>query len=125
MLYPEHTELFILASPKSNELDPVQEIAKLFMIQCSLYFSHSEVLKNIIMEDYCKKLENSIEENDFGEFMAVIDKWNQLVLNLSPNTSSSQKILESGEDINSAPRYYLNEEEVKTPTVADLKLILL
>lgn len=122
LLYPEHTELFILASPKSNELDPVQEIAKLFMIQCSLYFSHSEVLKNIIMEDYCKKLENSIEENDFGEFMAVIDKWNQLVLNLSPNTSSSQKILESGEDINSAPRYYLNEEEVKTPTVADLKL---
>lgn len=121
-LYPEHYELFMLASPKSNELDPVQEIAKLFMIQYSLYFSHSDTLKKIITEDYCHKLEHSVEENDFGEFMFVVDKWNHLVMKLSPNIASVQKILGLGEDINKAPRAYLNNQEVSVPTISDLKI---
>ncbi|KAL6453034.1 DOT1 Histone-lysine N-methyltransferase [Candida maltosa Xu316] len=122
LLYPEHSESFILAAPKSNELDPVQEINKLFMIQYALYFSHSEVLKQIITEDYCQKLEHAVEENDFGEFMSVIDKWNTLVLKLTPNVESATKIINSGEDINSIPRHYLNEQEVGPVTTSDLKL---
>lgn len=121
-LYPEHYELFMLASPKSNELDPVHEIAKLFMIQYSLYFSHSDTLKKIITEDYCHKLEHSVEENDFGEFMFVVDKWNQLVMKLSPNLASVQNILGLKEDINEAPRAYLNQQEISIPTNSDLKI---
>ncbi|RCK57459.1 Histone-lysine N-methyltransferase, H3 lysine-79 specific [Candida viswanathii] len=122
LLYPEHCELFILGSPKSNELDPAQEIAKVFMIHYSLYFSHSEELKNIIIEDYCKKLETSIDNSDFAEFMSVIDNWNALMLHLSPNTESCQRIVESGADINEAPKQGLHDIETKPPTSSDLKI---
>ncbi|EGW31747.1 uncharacterized protein SPAPADRAFT_140015 [Spathaspora passalidarum NRRL Y-27907] len=123
LLYPQHCESFILAEPKSNELDPIYEIVKLFMIHYSLYFSHSDVLREIITEDYCHKLENSVEENDFCEFMNVIDKWNTLMLKLSPNSNAVEEILSNNKDINAGPRSYLVSQEIKTViNDEDLKL---
>ncbi|KAK6465788.1 histone methylation protein DOT1-domain-containing protein, partial [Scheffersomyces coipomensis] len=122
LLYPQHSEQFLLASPKSNELDPVYEIMKLFMINYSLYFSHSEEIKRIVTEEYCQGLETAIENNDFAEFMFVIDKWNELMLNLSPNTAAVDSIRESKEDINHEVRQYLSKEEIKEPTPENIKL---
>ncbi|RLV94900.1 Histone-lysine N-methyltransferase H3 lysine-79 specific [Spathaspora sp. JA1] len=122
-LYPQHCESFILAEPKSNELDPIYEIVKLFMIHYSLYFSHSEILREIITEDYCHKLENSIEENDFCEFMNIIDKWNMLMIKLSPNKKAVEEITSKGEDINAGPRsVYLVSQEINKISDQELKL---
>ena len=54
--------------------------------------------------------------------MFVVDKWNQLVMKLSPNLASVQNILGLKEDINEAPRAYLNQQEVSIPTNSDLKI---
>ncbi|KAK6204686.1 histone methylation protein DOT1-domain-containing protein [Scheffersomyces amazonensis] len=120
LLYPQHTEQFLLATPKSNELDPVYEILKLFMIHYALYFSHSSQLKKIITEDYCHGLEESIENNDFSEFMFIIDKWNELMLRLSPNIMAVENVKDK--DINWEIRQYLSTEEVKQVTCENLKL---
>lgn len=123
LLYPQHCELFILAAPKTNELDPVYEIIKLFMIHYALFFSHSSEIRRIITEEYCQKIEHSIEENDFSDFMFVVDKWNALMLKLSPNEEAVQSIVQSGkEDINAGLRSYLSEQEIRVPTSEDLKL---
>ncbi|ODV79300.1 DOT1-domain-containing protein [Suhomyces tanzawaensis NRRL Y-17324] len=121
LVHPQHSELFLLAAPKSNELDPIYEIIKLFMIHYTLYFSHSPVLKKIITEDYCETLERSVEENDFGMFMSVIDKWNLLMLELSPNSEELVQIL-TDKDLNPEVREFLGKEEVKRPTLHELKL---
>ncbi|KAK6459654.1 histone methylation protein DOT1-domain-containing protein [Scheffersomyces xylosifermentans] len=123
LLYPQHFESFILAAPKSNELDPIYEIIKLLMIHYALYFSHSPEIRRIITEEYCQKIEHSIEENDFGDFMFIIDKWNSLMLKLSPNVTAVETILKEGsEDINKELRSYLGESEIRVPTSDDLKL---
>lgn len=124
LVYPQHCELYVLAQPKSNELDPIYEIVKLFMIHYSLYFSHSEEIKDIIMQ-YCETLEASVEQNCFSDFMFVIDKWNMLMLELSPNVKDVAKIKEESLDINKEIREeYLSLSEVKIPTLNDLELEL-
>lgn len=117
LIYPKHYELYILASPKTNELNPIFEIIKLFQIHYSLYFSHSEKIKKIIMESYCKKLEEAVEENSFPDFMFVIDKWNLLMISLSPSENDVDF-----KDINEGIRLYLVETERKYPTYDDLSL---
>lgn len=117
LLYPQHSELFILCEPKSNELNPIHEIIKLIMIHYGLYFSHSRKLKRIITK-YCDRLEAAIEENDFSEFMFVIDSWNELMSYLSPNESIS-KITD---DLNPEIREYLSLAEQRIPTVDELQL---
>ncbi|KAI5959177.1 DOT1 [Candida pseudojiufengensis] len=121
LLYPEHSESYVLAEPKDNELDPVLEIMKVIMIHYALYFSHSEKLKDIINE-YCHQLEASITDSDFTEFLYIIDKWNLLMLYLSPNDSSASKILKEGKDLNAGVRVLLNQSEFKIPNVEELKL---
>ena len=124
LLYPQHYEVFLLAAPKSNELDPVYEIIKLIMIHYALYFSHSEEIKKEVME-YCEKIESSIEENNFSEFMFLIDKWNLLMLELSPNTEEVQKIKTDATDVNKMIRdEYLSPQERKIPKLEDLNLEL-
>ncbi|CAK7919463.1 histone-lysine N-methyltransferase, H3 lysine-79 specific [[Candida] anglica] len=118
LLYPQHSELYILAAPKSNELDPVEEMQKLFQIHFCLYFSHSTVLKEIIVNDYCRELDNCVENNDFGHFMFVVDKWNLLMTKLSINKSDSNY----NEDINKEIRIYLQYDGINAPTDDDLKL---
>lgn len=120
LLYPQHCEQFVLGSPKSNELDPIYEIQKFFQLHYGLYFSHSEKLKKIIVEDYCAKLDHYVDENDFSEFMFIIDKWNKLMIELSPNDIV---IDDDQEDINKAVRIYSTRyEEAKQPTAVDLRL---
>ncbi|CAI5758179.1 unnamed protein product [Candida verbasci] len=119
LLYPEHAESYLLAAPKSNELDPIREINKLFQITYSLYFSHSSAIKRLILEEYCQKLETTIEDNDFSEFLFTIDKWNMLMLILSPNREGARKV--TG-DINATIRKFLSEEEIRMPKVEDLSL---
>ena len=121
LLYPEHYELYILAEPKDNELDPVHEIMKIFLLHYALYFSHSENIKEIIT-DYCQKLERAVEENDFAEFMFVVDKWNLLMLYLSPNTASVEKVLNRNVDINANAKECLNISEIKNPQLDDVDL---
>ncbi|KAI5952613.1 DOT1 [Candida jiufengensis] len=121
LLYPEHCESYVLAEPKDNELDPVHEIMKLFMIHYALYFSHSEVLKDKINE-YCHQLESSIENSDFTEFLYVIDKWNLLMLYLTPNESSASKILKENKDLNHGAREILDNTEIRVPKKEDLDL---
>lgn len=124
LIYPQHCELFVLAEPKSNELDPIYEIVKLMMIHYTLYFSHSESIKETIME-YCETLEAAVENNSFSDFMFVIDKWNMLMLELSPNVEEVSRIREEIYDINKEIREeYLSSFEVKQPTVDDLNLEL-
>lgn len=84
LLYPEHTELFILAAPKQNELNPLFEIQKFFQIHFCLYFSHSEKLKDIVYNGFCIGIEKAVEQNDFSSFLSYVDKWNLLMLVLSP-----------------------------------------
>lgn len=105
LLYPDHYEMFILGLPKSEELNPIVEIQKLFQIHCCLYFSHSTKLKDIIYNDYCLKLDKSIVDDDFVTFMEVIDNWNKLMLILSP-TDVNKEMFE--EDINPEVRGYLS-----------------
>lgn len=119
LLYPQHSELFVLAEPKSNELDPVNEIKRLFQLHYALFFSHSRKIKKIIIQDYCNKLDDAIEENNFTQFMFVIDKWNLLMVTLCPNYS----IVDSG-DINEEVRFYFQSNEIKIPTEKDLNLKL-
>jgi H3 lysine-79-specific histone-lysine N-methyltransferase len=124
LLYPQHYEVFLLAAPKSNELDPIYEITKLIMIHYALYFSHSEEIKKEMME-YCEKIESSIEENNFSEFMFLIDKWNLLMLELSPNSKEVEKIKTEETDVNKLIRTeYLSPQERKTPKLDDLNLEL-
>lgn len=125
LLYPQHTELFVLGQPKSNELDPVYEIIKLMMIHWALYFSHSEKLKEFISTSYCKKLELSVEENDFGVFVETIDRWNLLMLELSPNTSGVMEIKQNGTvHLNAEIKKYLGPDESLVPSLKDLELEL-
>lgn len=125
LLYPQHTELFVLGQPKSNELDPVYEIIKLMMIHWALYFSHSPVLKDLITSKYCKKLELSVEENDFGDFINIVDRWNLLMLELSPNTSAVEDIRKSGNiHLNGEIKKYLGPHETVLPLLKDLDLEL-
>lgn len=116
LLHPWHTEMFILAQPKSDELDPVNEIKKLIQIHFALYFAHSTPIKQIIYNDYCKAIDESLTNNDFNEFMFIIDKWNSLMIALTPNKSQTEK------DINEEIRSYFAAEEIRYPTIEDLKL---
>lgn len=118
LLYPQHTEQFILANPKSNELDPVGEIKRLFQIHYALYFSHSEALRDIIYEDYCMAIREAAESNNFAAFMTIIDKWNLLMLELSPYPVE----IDISIDINGAVRFYLPRNYSFNPTMQDLKL---
>lgn len=116
LLYPQHSELYLLAQPKSNELDPVFEIQKIFQIHYALYFSHSETLKRVIYEEYLAKLDEAVVNNDFAAFMFVIDKWNYLMVELCPYEVS----WDFSVDINPEARTYLSE--VKYPSKEDLNL---
>lgn len=118
LLYTQHTEQFVLAHPKSNELDSIFELQKIFQIHFALYFSHSPVLKKIIYEDYCTKLSESVSNNDFSAFMVVIDKWNALMLELSPYSLQ----VDPAVDINKRLRKYLSKDSWKQPTALELKL---
>lgn len=120
LLYPRHTEQFILAKPKSNELDPVFEINKVFQIHYALYFSHSEELKNVFYKDYCQKLQEALEEDDFVAFLKVIDRWNALMLELSPYPIEINPSI----DINESLRCYLPPTYEMFPSFNDLKLPL-
>lgn len=117
LLYPQHSELFILAEPKSNELDPINEIKKLFQLHYSLFFSHSSKLKKIISSEYNKEIDSSIEENDFVRFMFVIDKWNRLMVELTPNDVDI-----GPHDINEEIRAYLMPNEIRIPSDEDIRL---
>ncbi|CCE82337.1 Piso0_002058 [Millerozyma farinosa CBS 7064] len=118
LLYPQHTELFILACPKSDELDPVSEISTIFQVHYAMYFSHSKVLKHIIHKDYCQNLTTSIRNNDFALFMLTIDKWNELMIELSPTVSSAN----TDEDINFEVRRFLKQGQKPDLTSEDLDL---
>ncbi|WPK26782.1 hypothetical protein PUMCH_004143 [Australozyma saopauloensis] len=118
LLYPTHSEQFILAKPKSNELDPVYEINKIFQIHYALYFSHSEVLKDIIYNDYCQSLQEAVDNEDFGAFMTVIDKWNCLMLELTPYPIE----INPSVDINESLRCFLPRNYNIFPSYTDLKL---
>ncbi|KAG5419357.1 DOT1 [Candida metapsilosis] len=120
-LYPQHCESFVLAEPKDNELDPVHEIIKVFMIHYALYFDYSESIKNYINE-LCHKLELAVEANDFSEFIYVIDTWNTLMLELSPNEEAVAKIVENGDDINAGAKSLLYETELRQVKSEDLNL---
>lgn len=124
LIYPQHVELFVLAEPKSNELDPIYEIVKLFMIHFALYFSRSEAVKEAVVQ-YCESLEVAVENNSFSDFMFVVDKWNLLMLELSPNSEEVEKIKSKNLDINKDIRdEYLTPSEIKIPTLGDLNLEL-
>lgn len=116
LLYPQHTELYLLAQPKSNELDPIFEIQKIFQIHYALYFSHSETLKRVIYDEYCAQLGEAIAKNDFAAFMFVIDKWNCLMVELCPYETP----LDPSVDINPEIRAYLPQS--RFPTREDLSL---
>lgn len=118
LLYPQHTEQFILATPKTNELDPIFELQKVFEIHYALYFSHSTALKEIIYKEYCQTLVAAVESNNFADFMYVIDKWNTLMLELSPYSIEIDPLI----DINGSLRCYLPNTYKFEPTVLELKL---
>lgn len=118
LLYPQHTEQFILATPKTNELDPIFELQKIIEIHYALYFSHSQVLKEVFFEDYCTKLVAAVEEDNFSSFMFIIDKWNALMLELSPYAIEIDPLI----DINGSLRSYLPKAYKFEPTVLELKL---
>lgn len=120
LLYPRHTEQFILAKPKSNELDPVFEINKVFQIHYSLYFAHSEALKDVIYTDYCQKLQEAADDGDFASFMMVIDKWNALMLELTPYPIEINPSI----DINGSLRCYLPDGYSFVPGFNELNLLL-
>lgn len=114
LLYPMHCEEYVLAQPKSNQLDPVDEIIKFFQVNYGLYFSGSTKIRNIIVNNYCQKLREAVDDDDFDSFVSIIDRWNQLVLHLSPNTSFWS-------DINPEIRLYTKKVAEKF-SEADLKL---
>ncbi|SGZ54890.1 CIC11C00000000338 [Sungouiella intermedia] len=118
LLYPQHTEQFILATPKSNELDPIFELQKIIEIHYALYFSHSQMLKEVFYEEFCVKLVAAVEEDKFSDFMYIIDKWNALMLELSPYAIEVDPLI----DINGSLRGYLPKSYKFEPTVLDLKL---
>ncbi|GEQ68817.1 hypothetical protein JCM33374_g2486 [Metschnikowia sp. JCM 33374] len=118
LLYPQHTEQYILAEPKSNELDPVREIIKVFQIHYGLFFSYSEKLKKIIMDDFCHKMITAADDNDFSAFMFVVDKWNALMLELSPYPIEIDPKI----DINESLRVYLPDSYSFSHDIKDSKL---
>ncbi|ODV69040.1 DOT1-domain-containing protein [Hyphopichia burtonii NRRL Y-1933] len=103
LLYPQYSELFILAEPKSNELDPIFELQKIFQIHYALYFSYSEPIRDIIYNDFCIAIETAVEEDNFSKFMFIIDSWNTLMLELCPTESKCDKSI----DINASLRKYI------------------
>lgn len=118
LLYPQHTEQFILAQPKTNQLDPINEIKKVFQIHYALYFSFSEELRTIIDKDYCERLLNAVRNNNFSEFMRVIDGWNSLMLELTPYPIEIDPAI----DINESLRDYLPRIHSVFPTLKQLQL---
>lgn len=118
LLYPCHSEQFILAKPKSNELDPIHEIIKVLQIHYALYFSHSEKLKEVIFNDYCQKLQEAVDTEDFSAFMTVVDKWNALMFELSPYPLE----INPSVDINESLRCFLPGGYSMHPSYSDLKL---
>lgn len=118
LLYPQHTEQFILAAPKLNELDPIFELQKVFEIHYALYFSHSEVIRDIIYEEFCSKLSAAVQNDSFADFMKVIDKWNLLMLELTPYAIEIDPAI----DINGSLREYLPESYRFEPSVLELML---
>lgn len=118
LLYPQHTEQYVLATPKSNELDPIYEIQKVFQIHYALYFSYSTVIRDIIYDDFCKPLQEAVDNNNFREFMLIIDKWNALMLELTPYAIEMDPSI----DINESLRTYLPKSYKFQPTVRELKL---
>lgn len=118
LLYPHHTEQFLLASPKSNQFDPVLELYRIFQLHYTLYFSQSEVLKDIIQEDFCKKLKQTVENDKFAHFMSTIDKWNLLMMELSPYPLECDPSI----DVNPEIRSYLPKYYRLTQSAGELKL---
>lgn len=92
LLYPMHCEEYVLVQAKSNQLDPVDEIIKFFQVNYGLYFSGSRKIRDIIVNDYCQALRETVELDDFQTFVTIVDRWNQLVQLLSPNASSNSDI---------------------------------
>lgn len=120
LLHPGYSEMFILAEPKSNELDPVFEVQKIFQIHYALYFSSSEKLKKTIYFDFCKGLEVAISNNSFSDFMFIIDSWNSLMIKLSPNPID----FDTSIDINSDLRTYLTERRIPSDEDTNLSLFV-
>lgn len=118
LLYPEHSDAYILALPKSNELNPVYEIQKMMQIQSALYFAHSPELQTHIYEEYCQKLKACAENDKFYQFMVIIDRWNLLMLELTPYRLR----IDPSFDINNEIRYYLPFNYRKNHSVVDLNL---
>lgn len=118
LLYPEHSDAYILAQPKSNELNPINEIQKMMQIQSALYFAHSPELQEHIYEEYCQKLKDAAENDKFNQFMIIIDRWNLLMLELTPYPLK----MDPSFDINKEIRYYLPFNYRKNHSVVDLNL---
>lgn len=120
LLFPRHTEQFVLARPKSNELDPVYEIMKVFQIHYALYFSYSESLKEVIFNEYCLTIQDAVDNDDFAAFMTVVDKWNSLMLELTPYPIDVNPSI----DINESLRSYLPDDHSLKASFNELKLQL-
>lgn len=119
LLYPEYSEMFLLAEPKHNELNSIYEMQKFFQIHYCLYFSPSQKLKSIIYSNYCEGIEQAVAENDFLKFMSIIDNWNMLMLILSPSDVDPNLFRK---DINSEVREYLNNSSSDIPNKDTLML---
>lgn len=118
LLYPQHTDAFILALPKSNELNPLLEIQKMIQIHAALYFSYSPELQEYIFEEYCQKLKQAVDNNKFNQFMILIDRWNLLMLELTPYALEC----DPSDDINPEARLYLPFNYRKNHSESDLNL---
>lgn len=123
LFYPQHRELFKLCVPKLNELDPVYEIVRLWQIHYAIYFAHLDYIRYEIVH-LCRELDEAFAQLDFAQFLYVIDKWNELMLLLSPNRAAVREIEASGQtDVNFKVRQqFLAPCERKKVTQNDLRL---
>lgn len=117
LLHPEHTESFPLVAPKSNELDPVYEIQRLFQVVHGLYFPTRTSVRDLIYNEYVEPLGDAVDDDDFAQFMRVIDRWNALMVELSPHPLKVDPLV----DINANVRQFLDGKNWY-PRAVDLKL---
>lgn len=122
--FPGHCASYTICNPRGGYFDPIIRIGKFWQVCYSLYFSYLARLQSIIFQ-LQEDLIAAWNNDDASEILFLVDKWNLLMLFLSPNRQAVENIVNNNEiDINQTWRMQLSENGVKlkSVTLQDLAL---
>lgn len=117
-LFPAHCASYTICDPLRDNLNPVSQIQYFWQINWAVYFPYLARLQSIIYQ-LQKDLEAAWNNDDAAEILFLVDKWNLLMLFLSPNRKAVNSIVSNNQiDINQTWRKQLVRNGFKPKSVS-------